>query len=97
MASRGAQILTDAPRTSRRIERLRTGSAVSREAISFGGAIVSTRSPLGLDVSQNALSFTTGADMGSAMVWAEGSATWIEDDATEDGAFGVFHLGADWL
>jgi hypothetical protein len=97
MANRGSLILSHAPETRRRIERLRTGTGVTREALSFGGVPLLTDAPVGLDLGQGRMNFAAGADWGGAMVWSEGRIAALGDDATEDARFGILHVGVDWM
>ena len=97
LGNRGATILAGTLNTPRRIERLRRGTGVTREALSFEGVALTTESPLGLEISRKGLTFATGTDTeAGAMVWAEGRITAIDDDATDDGIFAILHAGADY-
>ncbi|WBL34041.1 autotransporter outer membrane beta-barrel domain-containing protein [Sinirhodobacter sp. HNIBRBA609] len=97
LANRGALILGDTVNKQRRIDRLRNGSSVTREALSFGGATLLSDLPVGLSMDENRLNFAAGTDWGNAMLWAEGSIATLNDDASEDSRFGILHLGVDWL
>lgn len=97
LANRGAMILGNTVNKQRRIDRLRNGSGVTREALSFGGATLISDLPVGLSMDENRLNFAAGGDWGNAMFWAEGRIATLDDDASKDSRFGILHFGVDWL
>lgn len=47
-------------------------------------------------VSQGRVNFATGMDLENVMIWSEGTVVSFEDDLSDDGRFGILHMGADW-
>ena len=96
-ANRGALIVSSSLQTPRRIERLQSGSGLLPGQLSFMGAPVTSGIGADVSVSQGAANFATGFDAGNAILWAEGQIVSFSDDLSDDGRFGILHLGADWF
>lgn len=97
VAARAALITSNTVSTSRRIGRLQNGTGLVSGGLSFAGTQLASGIGADVQVSQNALNFASGFDAGNIMVWAEGSYTRFDDALTDDGGFGIIHVGADYL
>ena len=97
VAARASLITGNTLSTSRRINRLQSGSGLIPGALSFAGVPLASDIGADVQVTQNGASFATGFDAGNAMVWVEGSFSRFDDPLTDGGNFAILHAGADWL
>lgn len=96
IATRAALIQTSGLDAARRVDRLRDRTAEINGALSFEGVTISS-GPAILDVDRGVVGFAAGFDIGRTMVWTEGRIMSFNDDISDEGRFGIFHVGADYL